>query len=1415
MRAFSFLKSNRSFTNNLHLGAKIISIFCMITFLLWHSSLATGEEPSDLQNLHDLNNEELLKKAHIIFDNASNLFLDQFRGVSNSEIFLNQAKQKEKNIIVPKEHMSAASIKNKSPLESAQITLDYTTDRLDILRNKFELIQARKANLSEHLNQLETTQTTGNILFDTIDDVLVFYLLEIKWRIDDGSLRPDEVPNTLHSRQFEIQKKKCAVHQKNLMTKIEKTKKELRYIIERVEETKEEITQAETQYSVAKKIHSQELKRNTLEQEYLKKSPDKLLALIPKLQTEKIWLNSTFNQASRKFKASYVSALEIQQQLEELVAPENNEAPEMQSNIHTEETQQAILANGEKIVSYHTNRIEKLQKLQPALESVIKQVEEFEADANIFSDHLFKMQLMAQVIESLVKQGKIAADKVPDNFKSQRFIAIKDTALIVISDAIAVNQYAKFQLNRIPSQIKSSNAGLDDIKNRLGYLKKKYEEEKYAQEWKNILENLTPSEIVQKYKEVAEELQNKQSKLDTLRGKFKKSHEFVEEIEHKFNSLEEPLLRLVKQESHAEKQNILKNLYQFAGLEYVSSDTKVTLEKNEPDSMSNSGLEISDFAFNNGSYQNLLANRIRVDGLKKELQAELIDSLNVINKQFKPYLDILIEVKRLGKKYKSNAEELKKRLSRKELTMAELPDGINEALKQDLINRIEKETTDLFDQQSRLKQIFESHSQADETYHGSQALFSKALNLVGKRLDINEEIPTLRQEFKRQTNTYSETEQKMHEQEALRHRESEDMLIETMLSFVPSQRAKDLTDILQFCYLEIVFLDSKLENLSRQTEEMNRLVSLSEDEKSTLSDLLPFLQKQIANLKIQKEESLAKIQAQLMPQRAEKILRELKAHTGRHIPTPPPISSEYKLAAIDEAANHIFNIHIATVAANKWADLLNQRLTPKGIGAEVSRYQDELGEIDAKSFSITRRMKHFLGHDTEEFNKLSKNERSQENFDKKKFLKGEIGLIRTSRLKVYALSTFSMLMKIIGILIIAVLVTWISNYLIDYFMNRYQEKNSQEMVVFTLLKSVFDIMVWVLAIISILSSLGFEVGAILAGLGIGGLAVAMALKDTLGNAIAGVNILLSKSFFQVGDWIRIGDIEEGQVIGITWRATRIKTRLGHVLSIPNGSTANSVIVNYSDYPDNRYRLEIRLETAPVYAPEVVQKILFDAAISVRDVLRDPPPYIVFYGQGDSSAIYTVQFSTKDYGKRDQSITAVWLQIWEHLERAGIELATPRRELMKVEGEPGTELKHQTPLSVLEESELFQSLSEEERTHLGARMRPQFINPDDFIVRHGDDQTRSLFLIVQGAVGVWITDKDGKSLEMNRIGAGSFFGEETIIDNTSRSADIVAITETFLFEIKKEDLAQFFPKYPEILERLQKHLLQMSVEQNPK
>ncbi len=211
------------------------------------------------------------------------------------------------------------------------------------------------------------------------------------------------------------------------------------------------------------------------------------------------------------------------------------------------------------------------------------------------------------------------------------------------------------------------------------------------------------------------------------------------------------------------------------------------------------------------------------------------------------------------------------------------------------------------------------------------------------------------------------------------------------------------------------------------------------------------------------------------------------------------------------------------------------------------------------------------------------------------------------------------------------------------------------------LRRVLLVVLTVLAGLTILDHFGVEVTTLLATLGVGSLAVALAAQATLRDAISGMMILLDRPY-RIGDRILLpGQNIYGDVIDIGLRSTRVLTRDNRVVTIPNSLMTDGMIINYA-YPDHRLRLDIPVGVAYGTDLEHARAVLLRAVQSVEGVLRDPPPRVLARGLGDSSVDFIIRLWIDSFVDRTPVIDRVYRAVYAALNEAGIEIPFPQRTL---------------------------------------------------------------------------------------------------------------------------------------------------------
>ncbi len=199
-------------------------------------------------------------------------------------------------------------------------------------------------------------------------------------------------------------------------------------------------------------------------------------------------------------------------------------------------------------------------------------------------------------------------------------------------------------------------------------------------------------------------------------------------------------------------------------------------------------------------------------------------------------------------------------------------------------------------------------------------------------------------------------------------------------------------------------------------------------------------------------------------------------------------------------------------------------------------------------------------------------------------------------------------------------------------------------------------LIWFIAFLLILSEFNIDITPMLAGAGIGAIALALAAQEVLGNFLGGAIITLDKPF-KVGDRIKY-DTYFGDVISIGPRSTRIKTLDYQIVTIPNSKLTSNVTINYAQ-PD--VKMKVRIPFAVAYGSDIkkVKRILLELAHEAIEktqwVITDPAPSVYFLEFGESSLNGQLIMYTNNYDFLWDVQDYMNIRIDERFKEEGIEI----------------------------------------------------------------------------------------------------------------------------------------------------------------
>jgi small-conductance mechanosensitive channel len=205
-----------------------------------------------------------------------------------------------------------------------------------------------------------------------------------------------------------------------------------------------------------------------------------------------------------------------------------------------------------------------------------------------------------------------------------------------------------------------------------------------------------------------------------------------------------------------------------------------------------------------------------------------------------------------------------------------------------------------------------------------------------------------------------------------------------------------------------------------------------------------------------------------------------------------------------------------------------------------------------------------------------------------------------------------------------------------------------------------------IAAVLLSEALGISLAPALTALGVGSLAVALALQDTLSNFFSGVTILMGKPV-RPGDFIRVDPTYEGYVESIGWRTTQLRTLANNMVVIPNATLSKAIITNYS-LPSANVSSSVRIDVALDADLDCVEDALADEArraVDIPAIAETPAPSVALApGFVDGVVAFSVYFQVRSFGDQTAVQHALRKRIAARFKKDGIAFASVRTAVLK-------------------------------------------------------------------------------------------------------------------------------------------------------
>ncbi|MEV2213303.1 mechanosensitive ion channel family protein [Streptomyces sp. NPDC050997] len=221
----------------------------------------------------------------------------------------------------------------------------------------------------------------------------------------------------------------------------------------------------------------------------------------------------------------------------------------------------------------------------------------------------------------------------------------------------------------------------------------------------------------------------------------------------------------------------------------------------------------------------------------------------------------------------------------------------------------------------------------------------------------------------------------------------------------------------------------------------------------------------------------------------------------------------------------------------------------------------------------------------------------------------------------------------------------------------------------TIFVNITRVLVLAIGFLVVLQTLGISIAPMLTALGVGGLAVALALQDTLANLFAGIHILASKTV-QPGDYIKLSSGEEGYVEDINWRQTTVRALSNNLVVIPNGELAKSNMTNFMR-PEQQLTILVQVgvgyDSDLEHVERVTCAVVTEVMTEITGALPDHEPLVRFHTFGDSRIGFTVILGVGEFSDQFRIKHEFIKRLHRRYRDEGIRIPAPARTVALQQG----------------------------------------------------------------------------------------------------------------------------------------------------
>lgn len=308
--------------------------------------------------------------------------------------------------------------------------------------------------------------------------------------------------------------------------------------------------------------------------------------------------------------------------------------------------------------------------------------------------------------------------------------------------------------------------------------------------------------------------------------------------------------------------------------------------------------------------------------------------------------------------------------------------------------------------------------------------------------------------------------------------------------------------------------------------------------------------------------------------------------------------------------------------------------------------------------------------------------------------------------------------------------------------------------------------------------------------------IGFAMRDLVADFFSGIALGFD-NHINIGDWIDVGDGTIGKVIQINWRMMRIVTRDNLLISIPNSHLSSNILQNYNR-PDPLFRETINIVLPHELTEKEASRLLLSAALQnhrIRSAARQPDVKIDELTERGTK--WMLRFWLDDYDKRESIRHDIMTHVQKNLQISNIPIPPNLHHITMQRTKSA-----QNDFSIrgtLNNIDLFQSLSQTHLSKIADEARELHFEEGEIICNEGET-TDSLYIVGDGILEVrkYI---DGEQTHLATLSVGDFFGEFSLLTAEPRSATIMSLGHTRVFEITKSSIEPILCENPELVRKV--------------